>query len=73
MLNFFLVFLIGLACAIILGFPILKLCRKLKLGQTILHYVDKHAGKRGTPTMGGLIFIFAAIFSSVSFLMEIGF
>jgi len=67
MLNFFLVFLIGLACAVVLGFPILKLCRKLKLGQTILHYVDKHAGKSGTPTMGGLIFIFASILSSVFF------
>ena len=67
MLNFFLVFLIGLGVAVILGFPILKICKKLKLGQTILHYVDKHAGKSGTPTMGGLIFIFACIVASIFF------
>lgn len=67
MLNFFLVFLIGLTLSIVLGFPILKICRKLKLGQTILHWVDKHAGKSGTPTMGGLIFIFACILSCAFF------
>lgn len=67
MLNFFLVFLIGLGVAIVLGFPILKLCQKLKLGQTILHYVDKHAGKSGTPTMGGLIFMLACTLASVFF------
>lgn len=70
MLNFFLVFLIGLGVAVILGFPILKMCKKLKLGQTILHYVDKHAGKSGTPTMGGLIFIFASILASIFFFDE---
>ncbi len=68
MLNFFLVFLVGLASALIFGKPILMLCKKLHLSQTILHYVDKHAGKSGTPTMGGLIFIFASIFASAFFL-----
>ncbi len=68
MLNFFLVFLIGFGVSVLLGFPILKLCQKLKLGQTILHYVDKHAGKSGTPTMGGLIFIFASAIASFIFL-----
>lgn len=68
MLNFFLVFLVGLASALIFGKPILVLCKKLHLSQTILHYVDKHAGKSGTPTMGGLIFIFASIFASAFFL-----
>lgn len=67
MLNFFLVFLIGLALAIVLGFPILAICKKLKLGQTILHYVDNHAGKSGTPTMGGWIFILSCIVSSAFF------
>lgn len=68
MLNFFLVFFLGLVLAVALGFPVLRLCRKLKLGQTILHYVDKHAGKSGTPTMGGLIFIFACVLACVFFL-----
>ena len=60
MLNYFLVFLIGLALALVLGFPILFLCKKLHISQTILHYVDKHMGKSGTPTMGGWIFILPA-------------
>ncbi len=70
MLNFFLVFIVGFLVAVVLGFPILKMCRKLKLGQTILHYVDKHAGKSGTPTMGGLIFIIACIVACSFFFGE---
>ena len=31
--------------------------RKLKAGQSILHYVDFHQKKAGTPTMGGFLFI----------------
>lgn len=67
MLNFFLSGLTGLILAIILGVPILKLCKKFHLSQTILHYVDKHAGKAGTPTMGGFIFIVAGIISALIF------
>ena len=68
MFEFFLVFLVGLALAVILGVPILKLCKKFHLSQTILHYVDKHAGKSGTPTMGGWIFIIASCLASAIFL-----
>ena len=68
MLNFFLVFLVGLVSAIVFGIPILKLCKRFHLSQTILHYVDKHAGKSGTATMGGWIFIVATIFSAPFFL-----
>ena len=68
MLEFFLVFLVGLALAVILGVPILKLCKKFHLSQTILHYVDKHAGKSGTPTMGGWIFIIVSCLASAIFL-----
>lgn len=70
MLNYFLVFLVALMLSIILGFPILLICRKLKFSQTILHYVDKHAGKSGTPTMGGLIFIISCIIASLIFLRQ---
>ena len=38
--------------------PMLK---KFKVGQTILVYVKEHEGKNGTPTMGGLFFVFAII------------
>lgn len=43
-------------CAIIMPF-IIKLTKKLKLRQTVLNYVDNHAGKTGTPTMGGVGFV----------------
>lgn len=68
MLNLFLVFITSLLIALLLGKPMLKLCHKLHFSQTILHYVDNHAGKSGTPTMGGIIFIFSCIISSLFFL-----
>ncbi len=70
MLNFFLVFLAGILFSIIFGLPILKLCKKFHLSQVILHYVDKHIGKSGTPTMGGWIFIVASILASALFLRQ---
>ena len=36
---------------------VIKAARKLKAGQNILHYVDAHKSKQGTPTMCGVIFI----------------
>jgi len=44
---------------------VIKFARKLKLRQTILHYVDNHQAKAGTPTMGGIGFILALIITSV--------
>ncbi|MCQ2565118.1 MAG: phospho-N-acetylmuramoyl-pentapeptide-transferase [Clostridia bacterium] len=41
---------------------VLWFCTKLKAQQNILHYVDKHASKQGTPTMGGVIFLSALCF-----------
>ena len=38
---------------------VIRFLRKIKFGQSILIYVEKHKGKSGTPTMGGMIFIFA--------------
>lgn len=38
---------------------IISILKKEKIKQTILHYVDNHKNKNGTPTMGGLIFIIA--------------
>lgn len=68
MLKYYMAFLLALLIGAMLSFPILKLCKKFHLAQTILHYVDKHAGKSGTPTMGGTIFIFAILISSIFFL-----
>lgn len=44
---------------------VIKLCKKLKARQTILHYVDNHASKSGTPTMGGIGFILAIVASAL--------
>ena len=44
---------------------VIKLCKKLKARQTILHYVDNHASKSGTPTMGGIGFIIAIAVSAL--------
>ena len=51
--------LIGLAATGIIGFAMVPWLRKLKFGQTILDIGPKwHKSKQGTPTMGGLMFIF---------------
>ena len=44
--------------------PILK---KLKAGQNILSYVKEHESKSGTPTMGGIAFILAAVLIALFF------
>lgn len=62
----------GLFCMLfscIIAPIIVWFCKKLKASQSILHYVDKHASKEGTPTMGGIIFILTALFSGC-FLFE---
>lgn len=56
----------GLLCLLfstIIAPMILWLCKKMRASQSILHYVDKHASKEGTPTMGGLIFLLTLVFS----------
>ena len=49
---------------------VLMFCRRLKASQSILHYVDKHKAKEGTPTMGGIIFLSALLFSACFFFRE---
>ncbi len=66
-INYVLVALVGVVIALVLCYPVLLLCRKLKFSQTILHYVENHKGKSGTPTMGGLIFILATAISFAFF------
>ena len=54
-------FLISFAIALVIAPLVIKLLKLLKAGQNILHYVDFHAKKSGTPTMGGFIFIIPLI------------
>lgn len=53
--------LLCFAISIIISPIIIKWLRRLKFGQSILIYVEKHKEKSGTPTMGGLIFIIAGV------------
>ncbi len=55
------VFLTSAVLSVILGYLTIPLLKKLKIGQTILSYVNEHKSKNGTPTMGGLFFILSAI------------
>ena len=56
-------FFFSLALCLVLT-PLLK---KLKAGQYILGYVKQHKDKSGTPTMGGLAFVCAAVAAGLCF------
>lgn len=56
-----LLFIISFFVALIIAPLCLRILRRLKFGQNILHYVDFHQKKSGTPTMGGFIFILPVI------------
>ena len=54
--------LISFAISVILGPVIIPFLRKLKMGQTErVEGVQSHLKKAGTPTMGGVIFLIAAV------------
>lgn len=50
-------FLASFGVAVVVAPLAIRLLKRLKAGQSILHYVDFHEKKSGTPTMGGIIFI----------------
>lgn len=49
---------------------VISLMKKEKIKQTILQYVDNHASKNGTPTMGGIIFLLSISIVSYIFFSE---
>ena len=49
---------------------LIAVLRKMGAGQNILVYVKEHSKKSGTPTMGGIAFIAAAIFSAALFIPQ---
>ena len=58
--------LISFAISVILGPVIIPFLRKLKMGQTErVEGVQSHLKKAGTPTMGGVIFLIAAVVTSL--------
>lgn len=65
MLKIIFDFLFAFLLSFFIAIPIYKFLKKQKAGQPILEYVEKHAGKSGTPTMGGIIFLIAFLISSL--------
>lgn len=45
----------------------MRIARRIKIGQPILSYVEQHSGKKGTPTMGGFIFLVPTAITSLIF------
>ncbi len=66
------VFAALLACALSLVFckMLIPVLRRFKAGQNILSYVKEHKKKSGTPTMGGLAFISAAVLTAAIFVKQ---
>lgn len=70
MVKNILAFLISFAVTLLIAPLVFSFCKKIKAGQTILHYVKEHEGKQGTPTMGGLMFILASVIVALCFYNE---
>lgn len=68
--NLLFCFLIGLLVSVVFAPLVIKLSQKFKLKQTILHYVELHKDKQGTPTMGGFIFLLGFVVAAACFLRE---
>ena len=58
-----LVMMVSMIVSILLGLILIPVLKKLKANQRLSEYLsEKHKSKVGTPTMGGLIFIFSTLF-----------
>lgn len=67
MTKLLIVLIVSFVICVILMPIVIVLAKKLKVRQTVLSYVDNHAGKSGTPTMGGLGFVASAVACSLIF------
>lgn len=68
MIRYLLALAVAFAFAVALMPAVIAFAKKLKVRQTILSYVDNHALKSGTPTMGGVGFVAAAVAVTFAFL-----
>jgi phospho-N-acetylmuramoyl-pentapeptide-transferase len=57
--------LLSFALSFVFALIYIPILKHKRVGQTILKYVDMHADKGGTPTVGGVIFIFPLVILSV--------
>ena len=63
--------LISFAISVVLGPVIIPFLRKLKMGQTErVEGVQSHLKKAGTPTMGGIIFLIAAVVTALFYVKD---
>ena len=63
--------LVSFAISLILGPVIIPFLRKLKMGQTErVEGVQSHLKKAGTPTRGGIIFLIAAVVTSLFYVKD---
>ncbi|MBQ8395190.1 MAG: phospho-N-acetylmuramoyl-pentapeptide-transferase [Clostridia bacterium] len=65
-------FAVAFGVSLIACFLLIPILRKIKIGQNILSYVKEHTSKSGTPTMGGLAFVFATVLTTVIFAPKMG-
>ena len=62
MIKCFLGMLIGFILSLVLGYMLIPVLKKFKLNQSLSVYLEeRHASKKGTPTIGGVIFILATL------------
>ena len=64
-MKYLLAVILSFTLAVVIAPLVIKWTKRVKFGQNILSYVEAHKQKQGTPTMGGIIFIFSAIVSSL--------
>ncbi len=62
--------LVAFCLSLLFCYLLIPLLRKWKAGQNILSYVKEHKNKSGTPTMGGIAFLSAAILISLFFISK---
>ncbi len=62
MIKCFLGMLLGFILSLVLGYVLIPILKKFKFNQSLNVYLEeKHASKKGTPTIGGIIFILATL------------
>ncbi|MBQ3047434.1 MAG: phospho-N-acetylmuramoyl-pentapeptide-transferase, partial [Clostridia bacterium] len=67
MLDLLYSFILCTIIALLISPIVFKVFKKLKTGQNILEYVDNHASKQGTLSMGGVIFVISSLFTIIFF------
>lgn len=65
--RYCILFLVSSSLSAAFCFFLIPLLKKVHAGQNILSYVKEHEKKNGTPTMGGIGFIFASLLSLIFF------